>query len=558
MNRSESLQALENTEFDVLVIGGGIFGACAAREAARRGLKVALVEKRDFASGSSAQHFKMLHGGIRYLQHGDLVRVRESINARRFFFKTLPHLVDPLPIVIPTYKVGTPRWLLAAGVFAYDLVAFDRNSGVPAPEKRIPAGKVLSKEDVIQSFPEIDQEGLTGGVLFYDGQMYNPCRIVVSYVRDAHENGAVIANYLNVTDLVEENGQIQGADVVDELSGRRFRIRSHCVLNAAGPWAHHLLKESLGEEHSPGVNFSRDACFLVKKQISKHNAVAVLGQTKDPDALVSRGARHLFVVPWRDYSLVGVWHVVKKEKFEDVYITREEIETFIEEVNSGYKGLDIRFEDVTISNWGLTLFGENKEGSSDLSYGKRSVLINHSKQEGLKGLVTLIGVRATTAGVMAVQAVNEVESCLQRSRSNPVFDKAPAWGGTESSVQSVNVRFKGAGWGTEPELVQALYRNYGAGAGQVLEVAARNEKLRELIDGTHVMTAEVVYAVEKEMAHKLVDVVLRRTEIGNGGCPSPQAIEQCAEVMAETLSWSDEDKARNIEELKAAYPNIRL
>ncbi|MGB3622574.1 MAG: glycerol-3-phosphate dehydrogenase/oxidase [Ketobacter sp.] len=553
MKRSESLQALETTEFDVLVIGGGIFGACAAREASKRGLKVALIEKRDFASGSSSQHFKMLHGGIRYLQHGDLVRVRESIDARRFFFKTLPHLVDPLPIIIPTYTVGTPRWMLAAGVFVYDAVALDRNWGVQASEKHIPGGKVLSKADVVEAFPEIDQQGLTGGVLFYDGQMYNPCRIVVSYVRDADENGAVICNYLNATKILEENGLVQGAEVLDELSGKRFTIRSKSVLNAAGGWAHRLINESLGSAHSPNVNFSRDACFLVKRQISKRNAVAVLGQSKDPDALVSRGARHLFVVPWRDYSLVGVWHVVKKDKPEDVYITRQEIETFIEEVNAGYKGLNIQFEDVTISNWGLTLFGENTEDSKDLSYGKRSVLINHAKEQGLKGLVTLIGVRATTSGVMAVQAVNEVEAALNISKSKAVFDSTPAWGGTAIDKSVILSQLDG-----NAVVADTLYRNYGAGAQDVLAIAGRRPELKKTIDGTHVLAAEIVHAIETELAVKLVDVVLRRTEIGNAGCPSEQAITQCADVMAQVLNWTEEEKLSNIKELKDAYPNIRL
>ena len=180
-----NINTLTDTEFDLIVVGAGIFGACATWEAARRGLKVALLEKTDFAHATSANHFKMVHGGIRYIQHGDLARIRESAHERSALLRIAPHLVRPLPIIIPTYGHGIKgKEILWTAMRLFDLLTWDRNRGL-LPEKNIPASTIITRSQILKLFPGIKTKGLTGGALFYDGQMVSPTRLVISFLRSA-------------------------------------------------------------------------------------------------------------------------------------------------------------------------------------------------------------------------------------------------------------------------------------------------------------------------------------------------------------------------------------
>lgn len=559
MDRSTVVSRLSENVYDLVIVGGGIYGATAAWDASLRGLSVALVEKGDFAEATSSQHFKMVHGGIRYLQHIDLIRIRESVRERRAFLRTAPHLVDPLPVVIPTYRgsILNSKYLLGLGMFIYDIIAFDRNRGIYSREKQIPRGRLLSRSRVLDMFPGIQPEGLTGAAMFHDGQMYNSSRVVMSLVRGAAENGASVCNYMTASRFILDENRVTGIEAVDLASGKPVSVRGKVILNAAGPWAHWLLRENLGIELNPGVNFSRDTCFLVKRKISDHYVLAVLGQTSDPDSIVSREARHLFIVPWRDYSLVGVWHVVKAEKPEAVTATRAEIDAYIEEVNAAYPGLNINYDEITVSNWGLTLFGENEPGKKDLSYGKRSRLIDHESKDGIKGLISLIGVRATASRGMAARTVDLVLKKINAPRVSSKTGSTPLWGGdikdfpefTGEQQKSCPVRF-------EKPVFMSLLRNYGSKYMDVVEYAMEQPHLAVAFEGTNVIKAEVLYAARQEMAQTLADVVLRRTELGSGENPGCDALEQCADLLGDELGWDKERRKIEVDKVAGFYPNI--
>jgi glycerol-3-phosphate dehydrogenase len=191
-----NLEALAATEFDLLIIGGGAFGAAAAWDATLRGLRVALIEQRDFASGASAECFKMVHGGIRYLQHADIRRLRSSCAERSAMLRIAPHLVTPLPILIPTYGHGRQgKAFLAAGMYVYDLLTAGRNAGIADATRRIAGTKLLSRAQTLELFPQLEQRSLTGGAVFEDGQMYNTARLVLAFVQSAVSRGAHAANY---------------------------------------------------------------------------------------------------------------------------------------------------------------------------------------------------------------------------------------------------------------------------------------------------------------------------------------------------------------------------
>jgi glycerol-3-phosphate dehydrogenase len=282
-----------------------------------------------------------------------------------------------------------------------------------------------------------------------------------------------------------------------------------------------------------------------------------MGQTRDPDSIVSREARHLFIVPWRDYSLVGVWHVVKTGKPEDVTATRAEIEAYIEEVNAAYPGLNINYDEITVCNWGLTLFGENEPGKKDLSYGKRSRLIDHDNEDDIKGLISLIGVRATASRGMAAKAVDQVLKKISGPRVHSKTGSTPMWGGNiRDFSEYIEEQFKACPVEFEKPVFLSLLRNYGSKYMDVVKYAMEQLQLAEAFEGTNVIKAEVLYAAREEMAHSLSDVVLRRTELGGGGNPGHEILVQCADLLGDELGWDTEQRKNEIDKLVSCYPNI--
>ena len=459
------LHALAEKQYDLVVVGGGIFGICAAWEAALRGLSVALIERGDFSHGASANCFKMVHGGIRYLQHGDLPRIRESSQERNVLLRMAPHLVHPLPIVVPTYGHGLQgKEMLCAGLSAYGLITFDRNRGITDPVKRIPLGRLMSREDCLRQFPGLKSEGLTGAVVIYDGQMYSPSRLALSFLRSATEAGAVATNYVQAASFLHsKGGEVYGIAASDLLTKNHFTIRGKVVLNATGPWAERLLCDSISVSLNPHATYSRDACFVVPRRLTGNSALAVQGMTSDPDAIMSRKQRHLFLVPWRNYTLIGVWHMVYAGLPDACTVNDEDLEQFIDEINDAYPPLAIKRQDISMVNSGLVLFGDNKPGAVHLSYGKRSRIIDHAQEHGIKGLITLLGVRYTTARREARKAVDLAVRKLGRKVRPASTSIVPILGGDIGCFDDFMRRgLESCPSELKIEAKRALLQNYGS------------------------------------------------------------------------------------------------
>lgn len=554
MNRD--LREMARKQYDLVVIGGGIFGVCAAWDAAQRGLSVALVEKEDFSHATSANHLKMVHGGIRYLQHGDILRIRESSRERSALLRIAPHLVAPLPVVVPTYGHGRKGMgILAAGMAVYDVLTLDRNRGILDPQRRIPRGHLLSRREVLNLFPGVDSNGFTGGAVFCDGQVHNPPRLALSFLRSAVDAGADAANYLSAVRFLGNHRRVTGVKARDALTGETFDIRGKTTLNAAGPWSAPILEEGLGLRLSPAPVFSRDVCFVVRKSICSTHALACQIRSRDADAVISRGGRHLFVAPWRGHTLVGVWHGVHRGAPDDFAVTEEELQGFLDETNGAYPGLFISLDDVTIVNAGLILFADNERESEGISFGKRSVLWDHQKMSGPAGLVTLIGVRATTARGMAKKAVDLVFRMLGKNPPASRTDTTPIHGGRigffETFLRSA-IRCRPTG--VDEATIHSLVRNHGSEYEEVLNCMGKNPAWAGRVENSTVLKAEVVYAVRKEMANTLGDVVFRRTDLGTAEHPGVDALRTCAELMAPELGWNAERVRREMAEVRGAFP----
>jgi len=547
--------SLADTRFDVVVVGGGIFGICTAWAAALRGLSVALVEKGDFASATSASCFKMVHGGIRYLQHGDLVRLRQSAGERNVLLRVAPHLVSPLPIAIPTYGRGTRgRAFLAAGAYTYDLLTADRNAGIRDPSRRIPGARLWDRDEALANFPDLDRDGLTGAVLIHDAQMYSAHRLGIAILRAAVDHGAVAANYVEATALATEGNRVSGIVAQDRETGERFEVRGRVTVNAAGPWAEGLLQRGLGRTLARPSSFSRDT-FLVTRRppLAGGVALAASGRTRDPDALLSRSARHLFIVPWRERMIVGVWHKVVPARPDEVSVAGEELDQFIDEINWASPGLELRRTDVSMWSAGLVLFGENEPGAVNLSYGKRSRLIDHAVEHGLDGLVSLVGVRYTTARLESERAMDLVVRKLGVRAGPARTDREPVHGGAFGDFDALVAEARAGDSGTPAGVVEGQCRRYGTTRRDVAALAGTDPALASALDASDVTGAEIVHAVRSEMAVRLSDAVLGRTQLGAVDCPSPSAVQAAARIMGAELGWDEARRATEVDALYAWY-----
>ena len=552
------LAALARTEFDLVVIGGGMFGAAAALDAARRGLSTALVERADFAGATSAHSFKMVHGGIRYLQHADLVRVRQSARARAAFLRAAPHLVRPLPIVVPTYGWGMKsRPVLRAGMAAYDLLTADRNRGIADPQRRIPWAEFIGRDEVRRRYPGLAAEGLTGAGIFCDGQMHNPPRLVLAYVQSAAAAGAVCANYVEAVGLLQRDGRVRGIVARDTLEGDRFEIRGRIVLNAAGPYAEHILSQGLGRALDPPTPFSRDAYFIVRRPlVAGDHALTLPSLSSDSDAKLSRGTRHLFLVPWRGATLVGVWHKVHRGHPDSYGIEEVELAAWIDEINRAYRGIGLTLADVALASAGLVPFGESDPDARGLKFAHRSRLVDHRAERGLDGLLTLIGVRYTTGPVEAVEAVDLVATRLGRKTPPSCIEHEPVHGGRGEGFEGlVRELAADAPRGLDGPTIRSLAHNHGSEAKAVLRLAAERPALGRRLPESTVLGAEIVQAARSEMAQSLADVVFRRTELGTLGHPGDAAIETAARIMADCMGW---DCRRREEQMDQVRARLRL
>lgn len=550
--------ALSNREYDLIIVGAGIFGVCAAWDAALRGLSVAIIEKGDIAHATSSNHFKMVHGGIRYLQHGDIARIRESSRERSALLRIAPHLVKPLPIVIPTYGHGVKgKVFLGIGLLLYDLLTSDRNRGIQE-DRMIPKGQFKSRQEVLKLFPGLKKKGLTGGAVFCDGQIYNPPRLAISFLRSAVNVGADAANYVEAHGFLREKERIVGINARDLLTGDVFDIRGKWVLNTAGPWAHRLLESELGVRLHPRPTFSRDLAFVVGSRINHEYALAFSTQTKDADAIVDIGGRRLFAVPWRGYTLIGVWHRVFKGSPETITVTEAEMKQIINEVNAAYPGLQIAFDDIRMINMGLTLFGsEDHQGNNNISFGNRSLLIDHRKEHAVDGLTTLIGVRATTARGMAEKAVDFILDRLGKKKIKSSTESTPIYGGDIPSIKdAVREAKRKCPNAVSSEQRKALVYNYGSRFGEVLKYVSDNPSRAAPLGDSTTLEAEVIHSVREEMAQKLADIVFRRTDLCSGGYCDKNVLKRSAELAARELSWNDQRVQQEIEDVMGIYPQF--
>ncbi len=551
-----NLNALSNQTFDLVVVGAGIYGAAAAWDATLRGLSVALIDRGDFGSATSFNNLKTIHGGLRYLQHADFRRMRESIRERRTLMRIAPHLVHPLPFVVPTYRgnLKQSRLALRVALALNDVVGLDRNT-LDDPQKHLPPGRTLGREECLRLLPGVASEGLTGGALWYDAQMYNSERMTLSFVLSAAHRGAVVANDVEASRLLRRGDRIEGVHVNDRRTGDTFDIRGRAVLNAAGPWVDRLLAE-LSEGALPKLFYFSKALNLVTRPLVENVALGITSKRahKDTDAVIDKGGRFLCVIPWRGSALVGTSHKPYDGDADSLEATEEDVQELLDEVNEAYPGTKLVRDDVRLVHRGLLPRKTGLSSGSAVTLQKGYRVVDH-RREGIEGLVSVVGVKYTTARDVAEKAIDRAFDVLGKAARASSSATTPLQGGDIDRFDDfVSKAIASRPDGLDEDVVRHLVYSYGTGYRDILDLAASEPRGRERVTtDVAVLRAEILHAVREEQAPDLMSVVLRRTELGTAGHPGRAALEASADVMAEELGWSAGERGRQIEDVEEFY-----
>jgi glycerol-3-phosphate dehydrogenase len=521
---------MERDSFDLAVVGGGITGAGVALDAASRGYSVALVEKSDFAAGTSSRSSKLVHGGLRYLQNFDLGLVREALLERSLLVKLAPHLVTPLPFVVPTFEGRRPDRMLGVGLNMYDVMSWRRGRD-EAEEWSPDRHRTIDGAEVVEFIPALAGREPTAGYLFYDCQT-DDARLVLTVLGEAERFGTVIANRCEVTGLVERGGRAAGVVVRDSLAGGEFELAAGNVVNATGVWADRLRPQELyAEEEVPVIRPSRGTHVTLPRELVDVRAGAIVP---------AGGGRTVFVLPWLGRTLVGTTDNDYDGSVEHVPPSAEDVGYLLEAVN-GFFGTELGPSDLSGAYAGVRPLISTGDPKKSVDISRKAELYETSS-----GLITITGGKLTTWRRMAKLAVDRVVEREGREapcRTQEIQLGMPVEPG---DLPEAN--------GVDEESRAHLARRYGHAANLVIRLAAVDPGLaRRISPELPDIAAEAAFAVDHEQAHNVADVLLRRTRLGlldarrlcEPGADGPVTV---ARAMAGQSDWDEARVEREVED----------
>lgn len=558
-----NLDGLQDKKFDVVIIGGGIYGAALAREAVLRGLSTALIEKKDFASATSANMARVFHCGFRYIQNLDIPRVRQSSRERNILMRIAPHLVEPAPFIIPAYAGSVQsRRLLWAALKLYDLLTLDRNQGIADPSRNTPRGYMVSCEDCLSLAPPgFSARRLRGGAVWYDGIIQNPERLVLAYVKSAVNEGASVANYVEAVQLIKgtaHSSGIAGVRASDVLTGKEFEIFGKIILNAAGPWVNQLLNRIPDGPLPSLVKFTKSHLIMTRPLVKTgYGFNFTANHLPGQNCLQAGCCRRYHSVNLRDRSIISSFETLEHEGVDNCSVDREAVRKILVHINGSFSGLRLKEADVLVACAGFMPLEEANKSLNPFKIKKHYRIVDHHRTDGIEGLISIVGVKYTTARDVAEKVIDLVLKKLNLRKRPSRSRLTPLDGGQIKSMSDFlrEVTSETRGF-LERDAAIRLAHNYGTRYHRILEYIRENPEDSARIDkNTNTLKAEVLYAVREEMAQTLSDVVLRRTELGTLGHPGRRALDVCANMMSDKLGWNEERRKREIEAMEKYYPS---
>ena len=534
-----NLEALTARRHDVVIIGGGITGSCVARDAAMRGLSVALVEARDFSHATSSATTKLVHGGLRYLRTLDFALVRESLAERRHWQIIAPHMVTPVPFLLPVH--GTDRVTLDLGLTLYDILSFDRNR-LPEGRPHMAGHRRLARAEMLETEPVLDGLGVRGALLYYDCQMYAPERLGLECLIDATAHGALVANYAEAEACTTE-GQVHALTVRDALGGGTQIIRGRTIVNAAGPWADGVTARLLGHPNGPALTRSK-GIHIITRALTRNHALALI-----------TGNSHLFVIPWRGFSLIGTTDTPFDGDPAHVALEPGEIDALLATANRALPRARLTRGDVVHAYAGLRPLISDSRAHSTYGASRRSAIVDHGALGGPRGLYSALGGKWTTARHVAAEMVDRLLVALGEPHRPATTAATLLPGARFEAASALDATLAGQAPSIPPASRELLVHHYGALAPEVAACVTEVPALAaQLAPDRAEIAAQVAYAVDAEMAQTLEDVVFRRTGLGTAGLHDPEALDRAAAVMAPRLGWGAAEIARQIAITEARFP----
>ena len=515
MNRAANLKQIHQTQqWDVAIIGGGASGLGIAVDAANRGFKTVLFEKNDFAKGTSSRSTKLVHGGVRYLQNGDISLVIEALRERGILRKNAPHLVRDLSFVIPSYDWWSSPFY-GLGLKVYDMMAGKLGLG---------PSTLLNKEETLSLIPNVNKNGLRGGVIYHDGQ-FDDARMAISLALTAAQEGATLVNYMNVVGFHKEKELIDGLEIQDQLNGNKTQIKAKVVVNATGVFSDQLI--SLDQPNSkPMIRPSQGVHIVLEKKFLNGPHAIMVPHTTD--------GRVLFAVPWNNYVVVGTTDTPMEETLEEPKALDEEIQFILDNAGT-YMTKKPKRSDVKSVFAGLRPLAaseENKESTKEVSR-------HHKITVSTSGLVSVLGGKWTTYRKIAEDTINTVQMVGGFSERNCTTKNLPIFGFEANSDWNDSLHF----YGSEASKIRDLDPN-------------GNQSLSEKI---HITKNQIHWAVKEEMALRLEDVLARRTrglflDANETAKIAPEVAEIMAQILNQDQAWIDSE----LKSLNSIIKNYQL
>jgi glycerol-3-phosphate dehydrogenase len=544
LTRAAALEEIAGQRFEVVVIGGGITGAGVAFDAASRGYSVALLERGDYAVGTSSRSSKMVHGGLRYLQNFDLGLVREALLERQLMVQLAPHLVYPTPFLVPSFAEERRDRKLGMGLNMYDVMATTR---VGRSRREMRSSKqededfywspdrhrTIDRDELLELVPSLERRDPNDAYLFYDCQT-DDVRLVLTILGEAERFGAVMLNGAEVTEVLARNGRAVGVAAVEADSGERFEVEAESVVNATGVWADRIGAEVADEEDVPRISPSRGTHVLLDRaDLSTGSAACIVPAGE---------GRHIFALPWYGRTLIGTTDNDYDGDIDHPRPAEDDVEYLLDAVNAFF-GASVSDSDLVGAYAGVRPLLSTGDPKKSVDISRKAELYETSS-----GLLTITGGKLTTWRRMAKQTVDRL---VEREGRAAPCHTAELPLGREAQPEELD-----APEGVGAEAIAQLSFRYGYAARAVLQLARENPKLAApIVSGRPDLLAEVVIAARREQARCVADVLLRRTRLGLLAAPQLRdaaAVRTVAELLGKELGWSRKQVKREAEAWPAA------
>ena len=532
VNRQKIIKRLQETHYDIIVIGAGITGAGVAREASMRELKVAVVDKQDFAAGTSSRSSKLAHGGIRYLGLGEMDIVRESTTERNWMRIHIPHLVRPIPFLFIALEGGKykKRDILGA-CRIYDYLGDDKSDF-----KNYKKHKWYSPEEIFGMEPEFIKEGNIGGAVYYDNNV-DDARLTIETLKEAITRGADVVNYCKVNRYINDKEKIVGVKCTDLENRSDFEIKGTLVVNATGVWTDDLLENYPEDIPKPLIRPTKGVHIQFRREHVKNNMATIIRSISDD--------RAFFVLPRnKKFTIIGTTDTDYKDDLANPICNKDDADYLINSVKHYFPNAELDYDNILSTYAGIRPLVMQK-GKSESEISRKHIIFFSDD-----GLLTITGGKLTAFRSMSEDLFKEIEvkEIFPNIKRQENFSK-------QKYIISLDKQewfkiLKNSGIQLEQDIADHIYQQYGKGALKILEIIRDSESLKEkILKDNDFIKAEIIYCLRYEMTQHLIDLFCRRTEMSLWIAPSSvlEATKKVAELMTKEYSWTEEKKDQEIE-----------